>query len=428
MSVIQEFVQQCSALEQSTEVTRWVIALSGGLDSMVTLELAHRYLANSKLVALHVNHQQQSSAAHWQRFCAEQCQSRNITYQSITVSPQGGSEQLLRDARYQCFESFLVEGDCLLLGHHANDQAETILFRLVRGAGAKGLSAIPRQRNIAAAQLMRPLLGLSRAALEAFADQQKLAWVDDPSNNSLDYDRNYIRHKVLAPLREHWPKASVQMAISAQLLSDDHRLLNQYLAADLKVLVTNNCLDLVLFKAIEPTKAMALLRYWLVSETGVGLGKKLLQRIVEEVINSRADSLACCPVGTFQCRRFKTRLFLLPEQPVVDAWPTIDNTRFRYSLSHGLFTLQQAGSGIELLEGMYLQSKEDGMTVTAVNRPRKKLKKLFQEHGVPPWLRESWPLLMYRGELVAIPGICICEGWLQHRENKSLFWPQWQAL
>lgn len=423
-----EFQQQCSDIKHVTDVKRWVIALSGGLDSMVTLELAHRYLSPIPVIALHVNHQQQSSANAWQVFCEEQCVLRNIPYHSVTVTPQGRSEQLLRDARYQCFEDFLIAGDCLLLGHHANDQAETMLFRLVRGAGAKGLSAMPRQRGIGEARLLRPLLSTSREQLASYAQDQNLAWIDDPSNNSLDYDRNYLRHKVLVPLSEHWPKASEQMSRAAQLLSQEHVLLNQYLAADLPSVIVEGGLDLTLWKKLNVVKAHALLRFWVNQHTGIAVGQKALQRIIVDVIGSRTDSAGFCPLGCFELRRFKDRLYIVAANLAFEPWPVFRQAQLNYQLLQGLLSLEPVECGVEFKEGMYLQHKVDGMTLVPTNRPRKKLKKLFQEQAIPPWQREHWPLLMFQSEVVAVPGICICEGWLEQEKNKSLFWPQWQAM
>ena len=428
MAITQEFQRQCAKFSNSTGVKRWVIALSGGLDSMVTLELAHRFLPKAAIIAVHVNHNQQQSAEQWQQFCAQQCQQRGVEFHGFSVSPKGNSEQLLRDARYQCFEQFLVAGDCLLLGHHANDQAETMLFRLVRGAGAKGLSAMPRHRSISNAHLLRPLLSISRPSLEQLAQQYALHWIEDPSNQSLEYDRNYIRKEVLSPLVAHWPKACEQMAVSAQLIEQERALLNQYLAQDLRALVIDHRLNLQAWQNLEKNKAISLLRFWVSEQTASPVSKNALSRILNEVIDARVDSLGYCPVGDYHIKRFKQYLYILKAEQVLQPWPVLSAQCNRYALSQGVFEFQSADTGIVFIQGMYLQVRADGMTLTPVNRSRKKLVKLFQEHCVPPWLRDSWPLLMYGNEIIAVPGICICEGWQEVDKNKSLFWPQWQAM
>ncbi|MCJ8337793.1 MAG: tRNA lysidine(34) synthetase TilS [Pseudomonadales bacterium] len=431
MTITQQFAERCGSPQISNlKVQRWVIALSGGLDSIVVLDLAHRTLAEAgaPVVAIHVNHQLQSAAHDWQNFCRQQCQQRDIPLHSFSISPGGGSEQQLRDARYQCFENFLQPGDCLLLGHHANDQAETLLFRLIRGAGAKGLSAMPQLRRIAAGYLFRPLLQSPRNALQQYADQQQLAWVDDPSNDCLDYDRNYIRHRVLAPISQHWHKAAQQMAVSAQLLDSEQKLLASYLAVDVAAITRANTLDLQRWHCFDQPKGIALLRHWLVDATARSVSRKELQRIVKDVINSAADGNGFCQLGSYKLRRYQQRLYLLDDSIQIQPWPELRCGQMSYITSHGSLNWQRAECGVEFVSGMYLTSKSRGLQVTAVNRPRKKFSKIMQQQQIPPWLRDNWPLLMYADQLVAIPGICICQGWLKQGQNKSYFSLDWQPL
>ncbi len=451
MQVSQLFFQQCQAAHRQSAVKRWVIALSGGLDSMVTLDLAKRMLAaevafdsidlvetfkpvqtidpveSTEIVALHVNHQQQNSANQWQAFCQAQCDQRDVAFFPFTLSPLGHSEKILRDARYACFSTFLEAGDCLLLGHHANDQVETLLFRLIRGAGAKGLSGMPLMRDIANGRLLRPLLTATKNNLLDYAVQAQLEWVDDPSNQSTDYDRNFIRHQVLAPLVEHWPKACEQISLSSQLLTQEQQVLSEYLMADVAKISTEHYLDLGAWKRIREPKATALLRHWLSSLIGRVITRKEQQRIIYEVIDSRIDSRAYCQLGEYQLRRFKQQLYLFKLQQS-EPWPELQSKQHQYSLLQGCLKLLPSERGVSFIEGMYLQNRVDGMWVTPVNRPRKKLKKIFQEHNIPPWQRDNWPLLMYRDEIVAIPGVCICEGWFQKTRNKANFYLDWQPL
>lgn len=433
MSISQTFSEQCRLVEkaradQQKAVTRWVIALSGGLDSIVTLHLASQLLPPDSLVAIHVNHQQQAQADQWQSFCQRICAVFNIPLQTFVLSPLGSSEQVLRDARYQCFTNFLRENDCLLMGHHANDQAETLLFRLVRGAGAKGLSGIPRSRAIAAGFLLRPLLSIPRSQLQSYAQQHQLDWVDDPSNLSVEYDRNYIRHRVLAPLAEHWPKASSKMAHSAQLISEDQQLLEEYLNRDLELMLDNGRFDLVRWQGLSSLKKRALLRFWLQMVTDVSLSTKQLTQIIDQLIYSRQDASAHYLLAHFVLRRYREQLYLIDSRLVIQAWPKVQGTTAEFLLSHGRLSITSAQSGIDINESMRLQTLSVARKVKPVNRPSKSLKKLFQEHAVAPWLREQWPVLMAGDEIVAVVGICICEGWLRKDQNKSYFRLDWQPL
>ncbi len=437
MSIDATFYQQCQVFQQSTKVERWVVALSGGLDSVVALQLAHQTLPANSLVAIHINHQQQSSADDWQAFCQRQCLQRDIPFFAFKIAPQGRSEQLLRAARYQCFERFLIPGDCLLFGHHANDQAETLLFRLIRGAGAKGLSAMPVQRAIGSAWLLRPLLAVTKSQLLEFGHASALKWVNDPSNDSLDYDRNYIRHQVLAPILQRWHKAAQQMAVSAQLISDDQQLLAAYLSADLAAISAGNRLDLTGWQQYDTAKGRALLRHWITGWISRAVTRKELSRVLQQVIDSRLDSQAYCQLGEYQLRRYQQCLYLLSDYRFDQQWPVLSlaqllqSAPLQYPLAHGQLKITPSEQGVRWRDGMYLQSKSklaDGLRVKAVNRPRKKLNKILQEQGIAPWLRADWPLLMYENQLVAIPGVCVCDGWLAEAENKSNICLDWRPL
>ncbi|MFT5707743.1 MAG: tRNA(Ile)-lysidine synthase [Oceanospirillaceae bacterium] len=435
MSITQSFLQQCQSVDVSNAndrqeklVKRWVIALSGGLDSMVTLDLASKLLPQNSIVAIHVNHQLQSAADDWQNFCVTQCALREIPLYSFKISVKGSSEQQLRDARYQCFESFLEAGDYLLFGHHANDQAETLLFRLVRGAGTKGLSAMPLQRAIGKAMLLRPLLQLDRSSLEDYANQQQLNWIEDPSNQSIDYDRNFIRHKVLNPLKQHWPKASEQIALCAHTLAIEQQLLAGYLALDIQQISQGNVLDLVKWQQFESNKAIVLLRHWLINACASHVSRKQLQRILQDVIASRSDSRGYCKIGAYTIKRFKRQLYIIKTDLVIEPWPKLSLQLQLYNLNQGSLSFRYHTQGIRFKPGMYLQCKNEGMTIEVAGRGRKKLKKLFQESAIAPWLRENWPLLMYDEAVVAVPGICVCEGWLEQGQKKSYLSIDWHPL
>lgn len=432
MSITECFIQQCDVFNQSSTqkgraIERWVVALSGGLDSMVLLDLASKLLPKQHVVALHVNHQQQDCAEQWQQFCQQQCELRNIEYFPFQVSPVGKSEQVLRNARYDCFSSFLNPNDCLLLAHHAIDQAETVLFRLVRGAGTKGLSAMPVSRDLSEGQLLRPLLSVSKEVLQSYADQ-RLHWVEDPSNQSLVYDRNYIRHKVVQPLLEHWPKACEQIALSAQLLTNEHQVLESYLAQDVGKIASSTQLDIEKWSLYSEPKGLLLLKYWLGENTDAQVSRKQLSRVMESVIYSKLDSKGHCQIGSYSIRRYQKQLYLIKPKNALQPWPRIDSFKHSYILSQGMLSFESSCRGIAWLEGMYLSNKQDGMGIKADKRPLKKLKKIFQEQQIAPWLREQWPILMYKNEIVAIPGICISSEWMKESKNKSFFYPQWQPL
>ncbi|MGB0734279.1 MAG: tRNA lysidine(34) synthetase TilS, partial [Pontibacterium sp.] len=174
-----------------------VIALSGGLDSVVLLHLCVLHPNIAKVRALHINHHLQPQCDDWAGFCHQQCAALGVVCEVIDVYPRSHSEQDARDARYQAFESALNSQQLLLAAHHANDQAETLLYRLARGTGLTGMRGICRARKLGESQIVRPLLAIERKTLRSYAQTYQLQWIEDPSNQSTQYDRNHLRHKVL---------------------------------------------------------------------------------------------------------------------------------------------------------------------------------------------------------------------------------------
>ena len=434
MSITQAFTDRCLWLQDQRKnrhlppVKRWVVALSGGLDSVVTLHLASQLLPPKSVSAVHVNHQLQSQANDWQTLCEQLCENYGIPLKSYVISPQGVSEQLLRDARYDCFLDFIDEQDCFLFGHHANDQAETILFRMVRGAGSKGMSGIPAERALGKGHLLRPLLALPRHQLESYARESNLTWVEDPSNQSLDYDRNYLRHEVVQPLVKHWPKACEKMALSATLIEQEHQLLNSYLEVDLQTIAELNCLNLKAWSEFAENKANALLRLWIKRETGKIVSAKQFKQIVEQLIYSQQDSNAHSILGAYVIRRYRQSLFVLATQRLSEEWPKMRVGAQDIKLQQGVLSVKNCHKGIVLKPEMYWCTAELGLVVKAQNRPAKKVKKLLQEAAVAPWHRDSWPILMHGEDVVAVVGICVCEGWLEDNQNKSVFCLDWKPL
>ncbi len=188
----------------------WLLAYSGGLDSSVLLHAAS-VVAHQRgigLRALHINHQLSEHAQRWQMHCEQQCAQLGVECLSVVVDVVNvgeGLEAAARAARYAVFSEQLRDQEQLLLAHHLDDQAETLLLRLMRGAGPAGLGAMQATRALAAGTLNRPLLALARASLETYAAQHTLSWVEDESNASLNFDRNFLRHQIMPQLQQRWP-------------------------------------------------------------------------------------------------------------------------------------------------------------------------------------------------------------------------------
>ena len=200
------------ALESVCRAPKWWLALSGGRDSIVLLDMVHRWLQSHKgpeLHAIHIHHGLSDRADHWARLCEQHCADRGVPFECHRVSVSRdlglGLEAAAREARYAIFENRLGPGEVLMQGHHQDDQVETVLYRLLRGAGPRGLAGIPATRSLGVGRIIRPLLTSSRAEITAWAEASKLLFEDDPSNVDTSFDRNFLRHEVLPLIATRWP-------------------------------------------------------------------------------------------------------------------------------------------------------------------------------------------------------------------------------
>jgi len=214
----------------------WWVGFSGGLDSTVLLHALAQLHLPVPVRALHINHQISPNADAWQIQCAEFCAQYSIPFhaEKVRVENTGkGIEDAARAVRYSVFEKNLAPNDFLLTAHHANDQAETLLLRLMRGTGPRGLAAMAAVRALGAGSLVRPLLHFTRAELEAYARLHQLSWVDDESNLDNDYDRNFLRNQVIPLLHNRWPEFKRKWQQTAELCAQQEMVMEEIGCEDL---------------------------------------------------------------------------------------------------------------------------------------------------------------------------------------------------
>ena len=435
--LLSHFQQQLSQhLSEHPQIKKWVVGLSGGLDSVVLLHLALQILSPDQLRVIHINHQLQVDANRWQQFCETLCQQSGIVIQSHKVAVDTGAsvERAARDARYRVFEANIKTDECLLLAQHRDDQAETLLYRLLRGAGVKGLAAMPRQRRLGDGTLLRPLLSCSREQLQSWAESQQLNWIEDPSNADDQYDRNFLRKHILPVLSQRWPGFSERWLQASELLGEADQLLGELAEIDLaSCQVPYNGLGCDALMQLSKARRHNLLRYWIQRSVPFAPGRDWLQRAESEVIMAQADATPELGLGRITLRRFKGRLFLVGDiEPVVWQELVLDELALNekmLALPQGQLQVEpQASTGLKTLTGVTLRNRREGDRCRPVGRGgSRSLKKLLQEHNVPPWLRDSWPVCVVGEEIVAVPGICICEGW-QSEKKASGFALKWQPF
>ncbi len=324
-----------AACPQLLEAKKIYVGFSGGLDSTVLLYLLaglckHKQLS-APLTALHVNHGLQTTAQSWELHCSTICERLNVPIlrKQITVDLLGkeSPEEAARTARYAAFANVLEEGDILLLGHHQDDQVETVLFRLIRGSGTKGLAGIPETRSCGAGSIWRPMLGFRRSQLLQYALQEKLEWIEDGSNRDERYDRNFLRASIIPQLELRFPGVVNNIARTAVLCKESDELSGELAAIDLANCVgsVRNRLNISSMQNLSEARQRNLLRFWIASlQTdldGSAPGHTDLHKIIREVLPAGDDREPSLFWGRglqrVGIRRFMNHLYLLKELPPV---------------------------------------------------------------------------------------------------------------
>lgn len=388
----------------------------------------------------------------------------------VTVASAGsGPEASARAARYQIFDQKVGADEVLVLGHHANDQVETVLYRLLRGAGVKGLAGIPAERALLHGQVQRPLLGVPQATLRSYAEEHDLQWIEDESNQRIDYDRNYLRHRVIPALLRRWPDLAASVGRSARHNTEADKLNADLAALDLAQLDpqlarVGRSIAIDSLLSLPDYRQRNVLRYWCVSgenttsEAHAFPGHRVLDAVFAEVIGAQADAQPVVSWPGGEWRRFRKRLYCLPlgwqsQSPLVvssDAdfdtglnfdsdskpadsllWPELNKPlvlpkggELRATPHQGQGVLVPPAAAVSV--GFRGGEKELGgeRCKPAGRSASTTLKKLFQEYDLEPWLRDWVPLIYIDNTLAAVGDLWVCEGFQtsQQETGYQLTW------
>lgn len=414
-----------AALNELASTNKFLIGLSGGLDSVVLLHamvrLREQPHSNFQLRALHINHQLQEQAQSWEAHCKSLCSELGVEFASrcVEIAVGSGVENAAREARYSEFTAALLEDEELLLAHHRDDQMETLLLRLMRGSGSRGLSGIPRSRVLGASRLLRPLLDADREELQSYADSEQLIWVEDHSNKDEGFDRNFCRHSLLPLIEARWPGYRESWSKSALLFSESEALIRELAAIDLAEIITDaeSVASREKLLALSEPRRRNVLRHWLASLGAKELGWNQLQQLSNEVLQGSSGQFIA---EDFQICCFHDRVYVLaveqreltldkfdpnslPELPSTGEILLQDNgqLRFRETRGEGICTSK--------LSSLSIRYRRGGEACRLAGRPSKTLKKILQESEIPPWLRSRIPLLYDGEDLAYIPGLGVSE-------------------
>ena len=390
------------------------IAFSGGMDSTVLLHAVARLAKQHRLPrlrAIYIQHGLQEAAQAWPAHCQRVCAELQVPLSviEVDVAQTASVERAAREARYAAFAEHLHSDEVLLMAQHLDDQAETVLFRLLRGAGVSGLRGIPAQRTLRAGHLLRPLLGISHQDLQGYAQQQGLQWIEDPSNASDGFARNYLRQQIIPRLQTRWPALRSTLQRTAQHMQEAQQLLDELAELDLEHAQVQAplawlhlpSLDLSVVRDLSLARQKNLLRYWLAAFTLPPDSAQWQSWQTLRDAKSAAKPLWRLQQGALL--RSQNTLYWLPEE-YLDEPPVLNLTigcAGRYQLANnGYLTV----SG-ELHAPLQISYRQGAERLLIAGRGHRDLKRLLQEERIPAFLRGRLPLVFQQGQLLAIANL-----------------------
>lgn len=403
-------------MKELTAYEQLFVGFSGGLDSTVLLhQLSQQANLKAKLTAVYINHGLSANALGWQRHCQKLCEQWQVHFLAIPVQVdrQGSLEEAARIARYQALTPLIKKNNCLLMGHHLNDQAETLLLQLCRGAGVDGLAAIAAKSAIGEGDLRRPLLHLSRNALQAYATRHQLSWINDESNQDTQHSRNFLRQNVLPILQIRWKDVAQNLARTAEHCQGAQANLNDLARLDCPQLAkTSRVLAVSPLRQLSRNRLSNVLRVWL-RQNNVRMPNTLtFHRLIDEMILAAADSHPEIRWGHVTITRYQQTLYLSP--PLAGGTQVLPWTAFpkplQLEMGLGKLTAKVADEGLMIPPDSHVEIRfRQGGERFHWHGQNKSLKKLLQEWKIPPWQRQQIPLLYLNGQLAAVIGYALSD-------------------
>jgi len=421
LNTIDDALNSWLSLFQSKQ-TVWV-AYSGGVDSHVLLH-ALVQLRNKRskfhLKAIHIHHGLLPKADDWLEHCQSVCNILNVDIVDfkLQLKPQSGDsiEAIARQARYQKFSQTIEKDEIIVTAHHADDQAETFLLQLFRGAGLKGLSSIAVKMPFDSGTILRPFLHVSRDDILVYAKAHHLIWIEDDSNTNTRFLRNFLRREAIPLLKTKWPHFDKTLVRAATHITEADKLLSEFIGQDVaKVVKEDGSISLEKLKNFSFIRQKNILRYWVYENNFLLPQEKQLNHVFKDVIDAREDAIPCVCWDGAEVRRYQNHLYLMKPLLPMDATMSFQwNYQQPLEFPHDLGTLipkVKKGQGMKLSKlpkSLTVSFRQGGEVIELQGRKgRQDLKKLFQEWKIPPWMRDCIPLIYVNNELVCVVGYAI---------------------
>ena len=446
-------------LKRLQEFTHLIVGFSGGLDSTVLLHVlaSHPFLQN-KLLAVYVNHGISSNAFIWENHCRSVCQNLNIPFisKAVQVDSSSNLEENARKARYDVFTSLLTSNSCLILAHHRDDQAETLLLQLFRGAGIDGLAAMAELSALGAGTLVRPLLSVTRAELEEYAALHQLEWIEDESNEDIHYSRNYLRHQIMPLLEQRWPGVVGNISRTASHCQEAKINLESLAIQDCSELSgSGHVLNISSLLLLHFERITNVIRLWLKKNDIQLPSTVVLYRLIKDVIFARADAVPKISWNNIRIYRYQNNLYLEKPEPLSDPKHKItiheagispENTssqaleeergklQLEAKITKSIASIQTCVEWTNFPKPLLIpqcaveliaEKVKHGLVIPSGHKiwigfrqggehifwrgQTKQLKKLFQEWKIPPWKRDEIPLIYINDKLAVVVGYAVSD-------------------
>ena len=402
------------------------------MDSMLLLHLLS-FLCPEKVRAIYIDHQLQSPSATWGELVQTTCHSLNVpcVLQKVSVA-EGNLENQARLARDQAYMQQLDANEVLVLAHHQQDQAETVLLRLLSGAGVHGLAAMQAIDVREDLTIWRPLLDVSREQICQWCAALKLDYVQDPSNQDVHYDRAWSREILWPVLQQRFPKMQQAVTRTASLMQDAEKILAEVLAQDLAACGTNSQLNLIQLQQLSLPRQRQLLSAWMKGQAQYRPSFDMVERLQREVIQAKADAQAALRCQDYYYLRYQQQLFRLPkaEYLAVEHFEAVEQDLLLqadqpFQLWSGCYQLQPAKVGLcssLLNKTLTLRPRLGGEKIHLYGRVGAwPLKKAIQEAQIFPWTRHTIQILSLdnvmlgvfspKGFWLAQSDYCVADGW-----------------
>jgi len=416
---------------QARNIKKICVSLSGGIDSIVLLNALNEVLDRDfPIRAIHINHNLAKDSKSWVDFCQKICDQTQIQIDIYSVkvnTTEGfGIEAAARKARYHKLQKSIQEGEWLMTAHHQDDQLETILLRIARGTGVEGLQGIQKQFKFGRGNILRPLLDVSKNEILVYARKRKLDWVVDNSNQESYFDRNFLRMKVIPTLKERWPALSSSVSRLSDISTQTSNLLKELAEEDLGFNYPVKNLDIEILNNKSIGRIINIIRFLILKNEMPVPSMKVLNSGVNILLNPKSVNTSMV-WDNYCIKRYLDKLYFLQ---LSEFKPNQDNQLMNWSIDKPLI-LDESGSSLaaNMIKGQGLSLKKcnnnlevkfrtGGESIRPVgHKITKKLKKLFQEDHIFPWVRDKIPLLYCKNELIGVGDLWFNQNYIASKDE-----------